>query len=991
MRSARRGAARPRAIAGALAAAVALAAAGAGAADFTVTTMDDAGAGSLRQGVADANAAAGSDRIVFQGFGTTSAIQLLTPLPDIAQTLSLDGTTASSGLTLMGDGMLVASVDPNQTLTLIDVKVADGDIALESGATLVLDVRSAQTFDQVIRDAASGAAGKLDKRGTARLTLTGANAFTGGTKVTAGELEVAIGSLPGNVDLATDTKLLFTDAADGTYGGIISGTGAVVKNSTNRLVFAGANTYSGGTTVNAGTLAGLPGAFRGAISVASGATLEMNPIGTPTYTGSIGGSGLLLVTGGGDLRLAPNGAANSFARAQVGNVTTLRGAAAAIAGDVQIDAGGRLVIDEPATATFARALSGAGDFEKDGAGTLTLAGNASALAGGTARVNAGALVVRAASLPLDTLVQSGARLVFDQPTDAIASIAVSGAGDVEKRGAGALALAAAHTYTGATNVLAGRLDVGGSLATSGVGVAAPATLGGGGAIAGAVANAGRIAPGAASGAAIDTLAVDAVAFASGSVLEIEVAPGAGANDRLAVANAASLTGGTLELVVAPGTYTSQTATVLTAGSITGALAFTDDFPLLDVSMTTLPGSVQLVVNSNAASYASVAATPTQASVAAAIDAELPTATGDLLSLFQGFSTLTTRNFRRALESLAGETLTQLATVRLENARRFERTLHGRLRDASDAFGADRPRGEGLLLDAPVAHAPFDLWIEPYASFSDVDGRRGASALDTRVAGGALGAEWRPFAASASAALASARLGAAFGYANADVDFDDRTGTTSADTYTGALYGGVAGERLRLGLSGRVAYSKMESDRTVAVGADVRRASAAFDGLDAGVRLEAAAKLVATDAWLVEPYASVAWAHVERDAFRESGAGAASLDVARERLDSVVVGAGTRLRAAFEIERDVWLLPEVYGEWQQEVADRDRAIDARLVGQTTSARLLVRGAELQRNGANAGVAWTVRTANGYEARAAYDVGLDADRTTHAVGIRVGTYW
>lgn len=71
----------------------------AGAADFTVTTIADSGAGSLRQAIEDANASSGSNRIVFAiPEGQCSAIgvceiALLSPLPDVTNTVDIDGRT----------------------------------------------------------------------------------------------------------------------------------------------------------------------------------------------------------------------------------------------------------------------------------------------------------------------------------------------------------------------------------------------------------------------------------------------------------------------------------------------------------------------------------------------------------------------------------------------------------------------------------------------------------------------------------------------------------------------------------------------------------------------------------------------------------------------------------------------------------------------------------------------------------------------------------
>jgi hypothetical protein len=61
---------------------------------FTVTNINDSGAGSLRQAILDANASPGADAIVFNiGKPTAHTIQPLTALPAIRESVLIDGTT----------------------------------------------------------------------------------------------------------------------------------------------------------------------------------------------------------------------------------------------------------------------------------------------------------------------------------------------------------------------------------------------------------------------------------------------------------------------------------------------------------------------------------------------------------------------------------------------------------------------------------------------------------------------------------------------------------------------------------------------------------------------------------------------------------------------------------------------------------------------------------------------------------------------------------
>ena len=79
---------------------------------FTVTTNADDGAGSLRQAIVDANADAVADTIAFAiPTGGVPRITLLSPLPTIAQPLTVDGTTQlpAGWVELGGEGTLFAA------------------------------------------------------------------------------------------------------------------------------------------------------------------------------------------------------------------------------------------------------------------------------------------------------------------------------------------------------------------------------------------------------------------------------------------------------------------------------------------------------------------------------------------------------------------------------------------------------------------------------------------------------------------------------------------------------------------------------------------------------------------------------------------------------------------------------------------------------------------------------------------------------------------
>lgn len=241
-------------------------------------------------------------------------------------TLTLSGTNTQSGGVNIAEGTLLAAND--DSLGGLEAALTIGEATFKALADLnttrqvVLTAAGSSidtaTYDVEFDDVITGN-GTLNKKGTGKLIIHGANTFEGGTIVTAGILNVEhdqnLGVSDGQVtldgatlelagdfstarmiNLGAGNGVIDADAHLGTFKGVISGVGALTTKGTGTTVLSGANDYSGNTTVDAGELQidGDQSGATGTVHVAANA--------------SLGGKGIV----GGSVNIAASGTLRSF-------------------------------------------------------------------------------------------------------------------------------------------------------------------------------------------------------------------------------------------------------------------------------------------------------------------------------------------------------------------------------------------------------------------------------------------------------------------------------------------------------------------------------------------------------------------------------------------------------------------------------------------------------------------------------------------------------
>lgn len=414
---------------------------------------------------------------VFMGAGGTVTLDAS------AGALSVTGLQfAADGYSLTGDSLTLVEETPGAGVNL---RVGDGTAA---GAD----------WTAVIDSDLSGAV-RLRKTDLGTLILTGDSSHTGGTEIAHGELRIGDGGTTGSLTggVANQGLLTFDRADDVSFGGVVSGTGALVQAGGGVLRLTGANTYTGATRVQAGTL-DVASAFdrlsdQTALGVAAGATFELGT--TFQDVGSFAGQGVISGTGGtlnagtddrstafsgsllvstvnlsgtGTLTLSGGHAVDTLRIANTvrigaggwsdltgtggplvqmsGGLLNLDGYALLIEtledlgrpGSLNLGDGGVLTLSDGRTA-FRGLISGAGEIIKDGANDFTLAGEV-AYDGDLTILDGGIVLGAAATLTGDLVVAVNTGARFDLNGTDQRLVGLSGAGRVDL-GAGALELA----------------------------------------------------------------------------------------------------------------------------------------------------------------------------------------------------------------------------------------------------------------------------------------------------------------------------------------------------------------------------------------------------------------------------------------------------------------------------------------------------------------------------------------------------------------------
>ncbi|PRW89813.1 autotransporter outer membrane beta-barrel domain-containing protein [Pseudomonas simiae] len=441
-------------------------------------------------------------------------------------------------------------------------------------------------------------------------------------------------------------------------------------------------------------------------------------------------------------------------------------------------------------------------------------------------------------------------------------------GSLIKSGAGTLVLSGDSTYRGATTVNGGLLAVNGSL-TSAVTVNDSGTLGGSGRVAAlSVHQGGRVAP----GNSVGTLQVAGdVNLGAGSTYAVELTPTD--SDRIVAGGRAILGGGnvTLALENSPTLLSGAQAqsligrqyTILQAvGGIQGQFGqVLPDYLFLGGTLAYATDGVQLDVVRNDATFASVAATRNQRNVAAAAE-QLGAGNPVYESVLQSDSIAVAQ---QGLQQLSGEIYPAIGAMLINDSQSLRDAVGERLRHV------------------PV-NAESNLWLKALGAWGKADSRSETAGSTTSLGGLLGGVE--------GALDEQTRVGLVAGYSDSSLNMGSGThSSASIDSYHLGAYAGHELGDWRVSAGGAYSWHRGDVKRDLHYGAVSGKQNAKLDAHTAQLFTEAAYR-IHLQPLALEPFANLAYVHLDSEAFHEKGA-AAALERGSDRRDAVLSTLGMR--------------------------------------------------------------------------------------------------
>ena len=878
------------------------------------------------------------------------------------------GASTADTLTKIGSGTLIlTSANLYSGITTISggtLQIGNNGIAgtlgtgnVTDNANLAFALTSAST---TVSNYISGT-GSVTQNGTGTLTLSGPNTYSGATTVNSGILKAGvitqafgvgsavsvgtgatldmggfnetIGSLAGDGLLTNSGGSASVLSAGGnntstTFSGNIQNgahTVALTKDGSGTLVLSGNNTYSGGTTLDAGILdLGSSTAIGTSGSITfNGGTLQYSSANNTDYSGRFSAAADQA------FNIDTNGRNVIFATALSGDTLTKLGqgiltltGANSYTGGTTIN-GGTLTVSGSGTlgaTTGALALNNT----NTGAGNdvvLNLSTTAPTVTGSLS----GTIAAPSSGTNTATINNGGQLFTVNQTANGSYAGVIAGNGGftLGNLSTSTLMLSGDNTYSGGTTINAGTLQVGNANALGTGAVINKATLDLGtnnlllGTGSSYTQNNGSTLALTADTASIYGRITSAVAASVASTSTINVTVGGYIQN-----------GSVLEIINTAGTGIDNVPATITSTS----------------SLVSFSGSIlnrDLVLTASNSGFASLANNANAQAVATALD-NITSPSSDMATILNTLAVQSNAKISAALNTMgpvvdAG--VVQNSSAALNNL--VSATLD-RVQNSLDHAAAGNAAGTGV--SSGDDSSKNGIWAKPYGSYLTQGTFQGIQGYDAWNAGTAVGYD--------RMITDAFTIGVSGGYTYGQVNSDINNANTDINSAQGTLYAGYQDPNYNyfIDAAASMAFNWYDGRRDISVGNISRTADANYDGQQYGTYVEGGYKFDLGNNLQLKPEASLQWTHLELSGYTETNADALDLNVERQGYDQLESGLGYSLS---QPERFNWgaCTSEFHAKWLHDFVSDQVSVTSTFTGGGGS--FSSKGAKLPRDGADLG--------------------------------------
>ncbi len=808
-------------------------------------------------------------------------------------------------------------------------------------------------------------------------TLTNGSTLINGNSLLFGQSVTLLNTSPNAITLSDAHAYLLSAPLTIDWGGTLNlsgtltdgnaGTGQIVKIGVGTVALSGTNTFSNGTVFQGGTLQLLSSGALGSGS------LNVNNLSSNTIldlsNGVIVNNNVALMAG-------------LIVHAASGTTSTI--------GGVISESGGSFGLNQTGTGTLI--LSGANTFS----GGVYVSNDSTIRAQNNTALGSGTVTV-AGGLTLDLATGISVSNPFSLSNNFIANVTTGTAtiggvisetasSHLTKTGAGTLILGGSNTYTGATSIQMGELQVRGTLSSDVQISNSQGTLSGAGTV-GNVTNDGHVQPG---NSGIGNLAVNGnfTQHANGTT-DIKINSGGNTpsvnNDHLNVSGQANL-GGTLNvLAVGGGTFNTGTSyTILNAtGGVSGQYAqVTSTFSMFGVNVTYDANDV-IIQFQQTSSLHGIAITANQLSVGNALDNVALSSQGGLFGMINTLGAQSAGQQQTALNQLGGEQFAQTQTIALLTGDQFQQRVTSRLINngqfliGSSTHASTDGEARGQFPGDSTNGA--NGWVQGYGVGGHVNGDGNGAGVRYSQGGALYGVD----IGGDDSGVIGVTGGNSYG------SFHDGVGSTGQLTsYQVGLYALKHNERAYILGSANYAFDDFGSNRNITTGGLGQVLRGNYFGNQMGANLETGLKLDAR--WVqVQPLVGLQYLYFMQQGFGETG-GPAALNVSASEANSLRTTLGARMivHQVSGPRGSLWT-PYTQWRWVSELLDNDRIINASFNGAPIGGNFVTHGTGIGQNYAIITKGLQVQLADQWSMFGSADVTLGGRLKTET--ITVGTVY